>query len=97
MLSGCSLVTRVRQLVEEDDGELRSPLLVADELHGDVDDDTEAATTLGPRPNKMLHDNAREQRTIRQTRYSPTAHMFLSGASVQIGEVNLPQSCDGFP
>lgn len=60
MLSGCSLVTRDGQLVEEDDGELWSPLLVPDELHGDVDDDPEAATTLGPRAHTKCYMTMRE-------------------------------------
>jgi hypothetical protein len=96
MLSGCSLVTRVRQVAEADDGELWSPLLIAGEFHGDVDD-TAAAMTLGLCRNKLPHDNARDQQTVRQTRYSPEGRLFVSAARVQIGEANLPRSCDGLP
>jgi hypothetical protein len=90
MPSGCSLVTRVRQLAEEDDGELWAPFLVAGELYGHVDYDTEQATTVGSRVQTTCCTALREQGTVRQTRYSPTVRVFISAARAQIEQVTLP-------
>src|SRR5947209_6419900 len=48
-------------------------------------------------PNTLLHDHAREQRTVRQTRDAPTARLFVSAARVQIGDVNLPKAAMDSP